>query len=334
MKRIALLISVVCLLANASSAEEGGYSAPSEEKLAKSLGGPEVLAAMRAPGRIEAVRIRDKEEKGARVPGQFVETGPRFDLPPEQAAAVRALLGDRHTYLDGSSACIFAPGIKFILHPQGQLPIEWLVCLHCGDLAVERDGREVGFASYLNGHEKVIALARQIFPKDEEIRRFIEERDAEAKHNADTNARWQAATPASLRDPKLWEKMDGIGSDVNPLRAPLAKAIPDVHARILALLTWYGSGDGPWSGFPAYEEVAEQLLLDYPTEEILAAIASAKMTDAQIEGAARLFGGWKFSQKRPDDRKTLPPALKKMLLEHSLKSEDQDKRGRAERAFQ
>jgi hypothetical protein len=121
--------------------------------------------------------------------------------------------------------------------------------------------------------------------------------------------------------------------NVAPLRAPLAKGIPNLHERIRALLTWFGSGAGPWSGFPGYEEVAEDLLLDYSTSDILAAMDEAPLTEAQTEGAARLFGGWTFSQKRPEDRKKLPANWKQTLLAHSLKSTNDDKRGRAERAF-
>jgi hypothetical protein len=99
------------------------------------------------------------------------------------------------------------------------------------------------------------------------------------------------------------------------------------------VLTWYGSGDGPWSGYPAYEGIAEDLPLDFSTPEIVSTIQSSNLTESQVEGAARLFGGWKFSHLRPDDLKEVPSELKAILLEHSLKSKDQDKRDRAQHAF-
>ncbi len=58
------------------------------------------------------------------------------------------------------------------------------------------------------------------------------------------------------------------------------------------------------------------------------------LTDAQLEGAARLFGGWEFSHRRPKDLAQLSPELKKLLFEHSLKSTDKDKIGRAKGAFE
>jgi len=140
--------------------------------------------------------------------------------------------------------------------------------------------------------------------------------------------------PKSVR--QLWEQaVHGWPiPNVKPLRAALAKEFPDSHQRILALFSWYGSGDGPWSGFDSvYETAAEELLLDFPTPDLIAAAQADNLTDAQIEGAARLFAGWSFSQRRPDDLKTLPAALKKKLLDHSLKSKNEDKLGRARNAF-
>jgi hypothetical protein len=90
---------------------------------------------------------------------------------------------------------------------------------------------------------------------------------------------------------------------------------------------------GRWSGFPAYEVVAEKLLLDYSTRELLSAIEGKDLTTAQLEGVARLFGGFKFVSYRTAELRLLPPELKARLLEHSLKSDNEDKRGRAQRAF-
>lgn len=166
-----------------------------------------------------------------------------------------------------------------------------------------------------------------------EPRKEFEDMAASTKQSEISYARWRAAMPKSVRP--LWEKAvrDGIFPNVKPLRAALAKEFPDTRQRILALFSWYGSGAGPWSGFPSYESAAEELLLDIPTPDLIAAAQADSLTEAQIEGAARLFGGWGFSHRRPDDRKTLPDALKKKLLDHSLKDTDEDKLGRAKNAF-
>lgn len=75
------------------------------------------------------------------------------------------------------------------------------------------------------------------------------------------------------------------------------------------------------------------MLIDYSTAELLAAIEGEELTTAETEGIARLFGGWTFSQLRPNDRHLLSAELKSGLLKHSLASPDEDKLGRARRAF-
>lgn len=157
----------------------------------------------------------------------------------------------------------------------------------------------------------------------------------EKKWEAD-EARWLAAMPAAVRP--LWpaamaELNRDYRSEFPVLRAALERDIPDQPARIRTILAWFGSGAGPWSGFPHYESVAERLLLGYPTAGLVAAVEGRELTPAETEGAARLFGGWDFSVSRPDDLKQLSPELRVRLLAHSLATTDEDKRGRARRAF-
>ena len=155
------------------------------------------------------------------------------------------------------------------------------------------------------------------------------------QQRSETNRqRWLDAMPPSLKPlwPTVEQSLDGP-TDIAPLHRALVKDVPDEPERIRALLSWYGSGAGPWSGFPSYEVAAENLLLRYPTRSIVAAIEGRELSAAQTEGAARLFGGWSFSRGRPDDRRLLPQDLKQRLLAHSLKSSNEDKRRRAQRAF-
>ena len=160
-----------------------------------------------------------------------------------------------------------------------------------------------------------------------------EEFDAEAaaeKQSRLDYARWVAAAPVHAR-PFLAEEIHGV--DTNGLREALANEFPDRRDRIVALFGWFGSGAEPWSGFPANESIPEDYLLELPTADLIAAANRADLSDPQLEGAARLFGGWPFSNQRPQALKSLPPALKKKLLVHSLKSSDPDKLARARRAF-
>lgn len=145
-------------------------------------------------------------------------------------------------------------------------------------------------------------------------------------------ARWQEAMPPCLRP--LWtaERYMEIPDEANmkPLRKALSGAVPDPRERALVLFAWHGSGMGPWSGYPAYENAAECLLLDLPVPVLIAA-AEASLNERQMEGAARLFAGWGFYKRH--GRPALPEALGKKLLEHSLQSPDADRIERAKRAF-
>ncbi len=146
-------------------------------------------------------------------------------------------------------------------------------------------------------------------------------------------ARWREAMPPCLRS--LWtsERYMEIPDEANmePFRKALSEAVPDPRERALALLVWHGSGMGPWSGYPAYENTAEYLLLDLPVPILIAAAGDASLSEAQLEGAARLFAGWGFYKRH--GRPALPEALGKKLLGHSLQRPDADRIERAKRAF-
>jgi hypothetical protein len=228
-------------------------------------------------------------------------------------------------------------------------PKEWFHCMCFGTPAVRLYRGDTELALVSNHHGRSVRCSlwtSDALLKDPEKwlrwfdarkmpepRKEADDMAARAKEGEISYARWLAAMPKSVRP--LWEQANGdeISPNVKPLGTALAKEFPDTRQRALALFAWYGSGDGPWSGFPAYESAAEELLLDIPTPDLIAAAQADNLTEAQLEGAARLFGGWDFSQRRPDERKTLPAALKKRLLDHSLKSKDEDKVGRARKAF-
>lgn len=145
--------------------------------------------------------------------------------------------------------------------------------------------------------------------------------------------KWKKAMPDSIKP--LWEGAIGnFGeTDVKPLVNALEKEIPDRAERILALLEWYGSGEGSWSGFPSYEDAPEEMLLNYTTKEIVTSMQSTVLTMTQVEGGARLFGGWTFSKKRPNGLNEVPQAIKELLWDHVKTTGDEDKLERAKRAF-
>jgi hypothetical protein len=225
-------------------------------------------------------------------------------------------------------------------------------CIGKPGIRLLRQGKVIGYLTNQSGH----AISTSLWAPDAVIRdrekwlhwfdargiagprQEVEEQIALEKQSAADEERWMKAMPAGLREP--WSKLRfapwTFHADLKPLDAALLKEFPDQRSRILALLHLFGSGAGPWSGFPAYESVVEEMLLEYSTADLLAAVTDpgSPLTDQQIEGTARLFSDWDFNQKRPQDNKLIPPGLKRTLLEHSLKSTDEDKVGRARDAFE
>jgi hypothetical protein len=97
--------------------------------------------------------------------------------------------------------------------------------------------------------------------------------------------RWLNAMPSSLRP--LWANAVRQYNppthfpDLKPLSTALVKQYPDTDDRIRALMAWFGSGGGPWSGFPGYEEIAARLLRQYPTPELIKAVEGRSLKEQQ-----------------------------------------------------
>jgi hypothetical protein len=204
-----------------------------------------------------------------------------------------------------------------------------LLCYACGQLEIFSADRLI---ADLSAHGTAKKLDAILSAAHVPLSKSGLQLDAGQKQVAAAESQWSAAMPSALKH--LWPRVlgEGFNPNLDPLRAALSTEFPDERTRILALYAWFGSGQGPWSGFPGYETVAERLLLDFQTETLIAAAEAAKSTQ-QLEGAARLFAGWEFSQHRKEDLARLPPELKQRLLTHSLESTDDDKRSRARHAF-
>lgn len=267
------------------------------------------------------------EAPGERLEGNLILGSTRLSRDDARAAAI--VISSAVKSFNGMVAACFDPrhGLRFTSAGHVYLV---LVCFDCGSLRVFEDGRQIGTVALTGSPtdlNKMLAAAKV------PISRSAEELAAKNEREQETNGRrWRAGMPSSVGP--LWnDQFMGMGDDLRGLRAALSKEYPKTTDRIRALLGWYGSGAGPWSGYPSYEDVAQELLFDFKTEEVIAAVANEDLSDAQLEGAARFFAGWDFGQQRPKDRDRLSSDLRHRLLSHSLKSQDDDKRVRAKRAF-
>lgn len=125
--------------------------------------------------------------------------------------------------------------------------------------------------------------------------------------------RWRAAMPSCLQP--FWSRMERCEVPVTEVRSTLIRAIPDASTRILALLTWFGSGVGLWSYYPQYEQIAEALLCAEQTEVLITTLETnaSSLTAAQIDGTARLVSALSFRSQRAIVLRRLPRPLRTQL---------------------
>jgi hypothetical protein len=263
----------------------------------------------------------DNESLEIHDAGELSEFIAHISLDPEESGILSACLGDQ--LLD------FFRGGKVIasLELIGDRILRWRDGEWEGDAVLSRESAEYLF-NWLD--ERGFSGPRKKYEKS--LRSEREYQEAEAK--------WLAATPSSLKP--FWKNDDNSSDFSGPIRlkqikemnAALSMEFPDQDERILSLLEWFGVGKGPWSGFPAYEMDAAEILFLYETNDVLHAIGEKELTPGQTGGAARFFGSWPFYNSRPDDLTLLPVSLKRKLLEHSLRSNNESNWNMARRAFE
>jgi hypothetical protein len=247
-------------------------------------------------------------------------------------------------------------------------------CMCCGEPTLEllsrqseplavlgiHHGRSVRWAAWkddaelLDGRRLLDWLAQRGVPGP--LAEVLEGQRREEQAWADWQ-RWEAAMPDCLKQLQadVWQRVTEKG-DLTPVEEALSVTYPDLRVRILALFRWFGTGAGPWTGFPVYEQLAEQILLQSPIEDLVDALQNLPLSSEQLEGAARFFACTAFANRASGERVQLPPsltysnlaaflpdrsgepapipvALRQELLAHCLKSSDEDKRRRANSAF-
>lgn len=273
-------------------------------------------------GRAHTVRV-------SLVGGDGTDTGLRVDLsdPVEsarlgKAMAVGSLPGFR---------CMCLGDVRFEMADRSGGPLA-VVVLHHGETlrwerwesdAVLADGRLL--LAWLDGHGMPEPMRQYEADRRRADARAAEERD------------WLAAMPAgpaAAADRML--DLSRTGGRPSPellaeLTERLRQSYADPVERVLALLSWYGSGSGRCSGFPVHEGVPGELLGRVPIADLVAALLDAGARERHDAGAVRHLAGWKSRPHQERDVAALPEPLRERLLAHARRSEDADKRGRAER---
>jgi len=242
-------------------------------------------------------------------------------------------------------------------------PKEWFrcACLPMLEIKLYRKGKEIGVISVfdeltiefsgwsgdarISGREKVLGWfdARGITGPRSAIETEL------GRERADDIAaqRWLAGMPSHLRP--LWPEIlqnplwceitpDAVKASAKVLDPVLANEYPNVNQRIRSLFSWFGSRSGRWSGYYAWEDVPSRMLLEYSADQLANAMRGGPLTDTEAEGAVRFFVVYTPNAlfRSPEDRTLiaqLPDELKKALLDHVAKAEDQEKLEMARKAF-
>jgi hypothetical protein len=235
---------------------------------------------------------------------------------------------------DGAMVMCFNPRHVLSISSGGHI-YEFVICYECESVHFYKDDKRIGEAGVFGSSEFFDDLFVSTHVPHTQTGIESPEVAADVQNKlVEEDARWFSAMPKSVQAKWDWTQVKASRiPDAALARGLVDREYLEVNPRVLKLLEWYGSGAGPWSGYPTYEELPGLLLFDYPTKTILSVIQSTTLNDAQIEGTARFFGSWDFSQRRPQDIFLLPASLKQVLLAHSLKSNDSDKVNRAKATF-
>lgn len=327
----AILLISLMLASSVAVASDGLNALPAEAAQALHSNGSAIIYSLEP--------WEDPDKEGARL--QQYEILGQSDLTDAQRSIAVGAFDSAIAGWDGNVAACFDPRHALRIQYKGHA-YDFLLCYSCHQMAVFRDGKLLGGVGAAGSPKVLNDLMTSLrLPLSHSLEDMERSQKAEDARNEAGLKRFLAAMPSSIKpfwdaDADFRSGGPSLGKSMEDLRAAFTAANPDRDAAIRTLLVWFGSGNGRWSGFPGYEDVVGQLLLDYPTDRIIAAAQAPDASDALLEGAARYLAGWDFSKRHPQDMALIPVSLKQRLLEHTLRTgdaADDDRRDRAKHAF-
>ena len=136
---------------------------------------------------------------------------------------------------------------------------------------------------------------------------------------------WKAAAPKILQKLMGVLNQDPFDQIDEDLYHALRKEIPDETQLILALFNLLGTGFYEWSGYPIYEDLPSQILIDIEIEALNKAFEIEHLQKEQKEGMARFLASWGFNQKRGEDINRVKESVKNALLTYLEEMGDEGK---------
>lgn len=211
----------------------------------------------------------------------------------------------------GASSCLIEPRHGLRVAANGHT-YDYLICFQCGQGIIYEDNQEIASIN-IGGRPTVLnnLLVAAKLPVDNVARMETEDKDT-----AQAAAAARTHMPKSLQD--VWANHHDLwtGNFLADSRAALAAEFPEVTPRIRALLEYFGAEK---SSFPAspFQLQAANLLVDYLPGQLVAAMQSGPLSDAQMLGAVRFV-----STNFPDPAVNIPADLHAKLLAFAQKQGD------------
>lgn len=135
------------------------------------LGGKDVFATIRDAETVTAQRIDSTaQEQGPQI---VTELGAPFTVPSSEAAALKKAFTQGKTFLSPSKNCKFRANVRYSFATSKD-KVSLVLCFGCGELEVWRGSELVSFGPFDGGYANILAITKQLFPKDEFIAAFTE----------------------------------------------------------------------------------------------------------------------------------------------------------------
>ncbi len=139
------------------------------------FGGEANVAPVLKPAKVEAFRVASARIQPAgdavatKKIGDWPITSGPITVDAKTAAELTAVFSNPATYdWDSAKGCEFDPGVAFrFTDESGSTDV--LLCFSCDEMAVVRGGKRIGGEDTDSARQKLVAIAKRLFPQDEAI---------------------------------------------------------------------------------------------------------------------------------------------------------------------
>lgn len=236
---------------------------------------------------------------------------------PEDLAQLRSLLRVRG---GGGFACGCLGSVTFRFRDDAGRVLASVALHHA--VSLRWDGWEGGHRELADGTALVEWLAARGYtgPLDE-----LRASQALREWSAAERQAWSKAVPEPARPLLPGMLAAGQSGTIPPdllqeLRQILAGAWPDDVERCRALLAWFSTGTGRYSGYPAYEAIPGMLLAGMPIAVVVRALWQDQADERAWRGAVRHLTAW---QARPaQELQSIPLQMRPQLLAIAQSAEE------------